>query len=153
MKNKRHSLLKKGFIYLCLAALDLHCCTRAFSSCGEHGLLSLWCERFLWWLFLWQSTGSRHTGFSSCGALARQLWHMDLAAIPGPGIDVRLLHWKWIFNHWTTRGAPLSLLLLLSLRKSKGFRESVSGKGTKTTYIFLNITTSQAAIENILARE
>ena len=33
------------------------------------------------------------------------------------------------------------------------FRESVSGKGTKTTYIFLNITTSQAAIENILARE
>ena len=27
------------FIYLFLAALDLHCCVRAFSSCGERGLL------------------------------------------------------------------------------------------------------------------
>ena len=27
------------FIYLFLAALGLHCCARAFSSCGEQGLL------------------------------------------------------------------------------------------------------------------
>ena len=27
------------FIYLFLAALGLHCCTRAFSSCSERGLL------------------------------------------------------------------------------------------------------------------
>ena len=27
------------FIYLFLAALSLCCCTRAFSSCGEQGLL------------------------------------------------------------------------------------------------------------------
>ena len=27
------------FIYLFLAALGLHCCTRAFSSCSEQGLL------------------------------------------------------------------------------------------------------------------
>ena len=27
------------FIYLLLAALGLHCCVRAFSSCGERGLL------------------------------------------------------------------------------------------------------------------
>ena len=27
------------FIYLCLTALGLHCCARAFSSCGERGLL------------------------------------------------------------------------------------------------------------------
>ena len=26
------------FIYLFLAALGLHCCTRAFSGCGERGL-------------------------------------------------------------------------------------------------------------------
>ena len=26
-------------IYLFLAALGLHCCTRAFSGCGEQGLL------------------------------------------------------------------------------------------------------------------
>ena len=34
----RADLLKN--IYLCLAALGLHCCTRAFSSYNEQGLLS-----------------------------------------------------------------------------------------------------------------
>ena len=29
----------KFIIYLFLAALGLHCCARAFSSCGEQGLL------------------------------------------------------------------------------------------------------------------
>ena len=28
-----------SFLYLFLAALGLHCCARAFSSCGEWGLL------------------------------------------------------------------------------------------------------------------
>ena len=32
-------LLINLFIYLFLAALGLHCCSRAFSSCGERGLL------------------------------------------------------------------------------------------------------------------
>ena len=27
------------FIYLFMSALGLHCCVRAFSSCGERGLL------------------------------------------------------------------------------------------------------------------
>ena len=27
------------YLHLCLAALGVHCCTRAFSSCGEQGLL------------------------------------------------------------------------------------------------------------------
>ena len=31
--------LKNKFIYLFLAALGLRCCMRAFSSCGERGLL------------------------------------------------------------------------------------------------------------------
>ena len=31
--------LKYKFIYLFLAALGLRCCARAFSSCGEQGLL------------------------------------------------------------------------------------------------------------------
>ena len=30
---------KNKFIYLFLAALGLRCCTQAFSSCGEWGLL------------------------------------------------------------------------------------------------------------------
>ena len=34
-----HLLKKILFIYLFLAALGLRCCARAFSSCGEWGLL------------------------------------------------------------------------------------------------------------------
>ena len=32
-------LVLYSFIYLFLAALGLRCCTQAFSSCGEQGLL------------------------------------------------------------------------------------------------------------------
>ena len=31
--------LKKKFIYLLLAVMGLHCCLRAFSSCGQQGPL------------------------------------------------------------------------------------------------------------------
>ena len=58
-----------------MVALGLHCCARAFSSCRERGYSSLRCVGFsLWWLLLLQSTGSRHTGFSSCGMWAQQWW-------------------------------------------------------------------------------
>ena len=51
-------------IYLFLAALGLHCCVRAFSSCGERGLLFT-AELGL---LLLRSTGSRRTGFSTYGS-------------------------------------------------------------------------------------
>ena len=35
------------FIYLFLAALGLHCCVRAFSSCREQGLLFVAVRGFL----------------------------------------------------------------------------------------------------------
>ena len=35
------------FIYLFLAALGLRCCVRAFSSCGERGLLFVAVRRLL----------------------------------------------------------------------------------------------------------
>ena len=56
-----------------LAALGF-CCTQAFPSCGERGLLFMRCEGFsLLWLLLLQSTGSRALiaaayGFHSCGS-------------------------------------------------------------------------------------
>ena len=37
--NKIIIFLINKFIYLFLAALSLRCCRRAFSSCGERGLL------------------------------------------------------------------------------------------------------------------
>ena len=35
------------FIYLFMAALGLHCCVRAFSGCGERGLLFTVVRRLL----------------------------------------------------------------------------------------------------------
>ena len=55
------------FIYLFLAALGLRCCSWAFSSCGERGLLFVLVRGLL----MWQSTGSRRVGFSSCGTRAQ----------------------------------------------------------------------------------
>ena len=113
------------FIYLFLAALGLHCCVRAFYSCGEWGYSSLRCVGFsLRWLLLLRSTGSRHAGFSSCGVQAQQLWltgsrgqaqqlwrtglvapqHVgssqtrDRTHVPCNG--------RWILNHCATREAP-----------------------------------------------
>ena len=37
------SIFFKNFIYLFLAALSLHCCMWAFSSCGKQGLLFIVC--------------------------------------------------------------------------------------------------------------
>ena len=61
-------LKKKLFMYLILflAALGLHCCLWAFSSCREWGLCLIVLHCFsLWWLLF-------------RGALAQYLWHMGL---------------------------------------------------------------------------
>ena len=59
------------FIYLFLAALGLRCCTQAFSSHGERGLLFIAVHGLsLQWLLLLQSMGSRRVVFSSCGTWA-----------------------------------------------------------------------------------
>ena len=34
--------LFKSFVYFLMVVLGLHCCTQAFSSCSERGLLSIW---------------------------------------------------------------------------------------------------------------
>ena len=60
------------FIYLFLAALGLRCCVRAFSSCGEQGLLFFAVHGLLIAVAsLVAEHGSRRVGFSSCGAWAQ----------------------------------------------------------------------------------
>ena len=74
------------FIYIFFAALGLHCCAWAFSSCSERCYSSLRCVGFsLWWLLLLQSRGSRRAGFRSCGPraqLLRSMWDL-----PRPGLE------------------------------------------------------------------
>ena len=82
------------FIYLFLAALSLHCCTRAFSSCGERRLLfivvcglltaaaCLCCgERALGT----QALLVVAHGLSSCCAQAQLL--CDMCDFPRPGLE------------------------------------------------------------------
>ena len=58
-----------------MVALGLHCCMRAFSSCRGRGYSSLRCTGFLLrWLLLFQSSESRHMGFSCWNMQAQQLW-------------------------------------------------------------------------------
>ena len=61
-----------SFIYLFMAALGLCCCARAFSICGEQGLLFNAMQQVSSrWLFSLWSMGSRHTGFSGCSTQAQ----------------------------------------------------------------------------------
>ena len=54
-----------------LAAVGLHCCTWAFLSGSEQGLLFVVVRRLL----LLQSTGSRSVGFISCGPWPHSMWN------------------------------------------------------------------------------
>ena len=118
-----------SFIYLVLAVLGIRCCTWAFSSCGEWGLLflavrglliavtSLVVEHGLQVRGLQQL---QHTGsvvvarrLSSCGSWAQQLWctglvaprhvgspwSMDQTRVPSTG--------RRILNHCTSREVPV----------------------------------------------
>ena len=64
----------------------LHCCARAFSSCGEQGLFfncSAWVSHC--YGFPLESMGSRVLGISSCGT---QTWlPLSMWGLPGPGIQ------------------------------------------------------------------
>ena len=67
------------FIYVFLAALSLRCCARAFSSCGERGLLFIAVRGLLIAvasLVLARALGARASvvvarGLSSCGTWAQ----------------------------------------------------------------------------------
>ena len=101
------------FIYLfILAALGLRCCVRAFSGCGEWGLLFV--VRCGAWAMEHRlsSCGLRplEHRLSSCGSRAYLLHAMwDL---PGPRAWTRVsCIGKWILNHCATREVPCQWLL------------------------------------------
>ena len=83
------------------------------------GYSSVWRTGFsLRWVLLLRSTGSRYSGFSSCGAQAQQLWHKGLVTPQHVGSSrardqthVPCVG-KWILNHCTTREVPTQILTL-----------------------------------------
>ena len=79
---------------------------------ASRGYSSLQCAGFsLRWLLLLWSTGSRSTGFSSCGMRAQQLWHTGLVALQhvGPSWTRAQTHVSYIgrriLHHCATREA------------------------------------------------
>ena len=69
--------------------LGLPHCTQAFSSCGEQGLLYLWCVDFSLWS---PGSGSQASvaemhGWSLSLTGSRWLWHMGMWDLPGPGVE------------------------------------------------------------------
>ena len=120
-------LMIQVYFLIFLAALGLCCCARAFSSCGEQGLLfvaecglliagaSLVAERGLQarWLQQLQHVDSvvAVCGLSSCGAgaqLLRGMWDLPGRArtrVPCIG--------RWILNHCAIREVPHLLFVFL----------------------------------------
>ena len=72
------------FIYLFLAALGLHCCVQAFSSCGEQGLLFIAVHRLLIAVASLvaehglQMRGLQQLWLTGSRSQAQQLWHTGL---------------------------------------------------------------------------
>ena len=117
------------FIYFCLCWVFTAACGLSLVA-ASGGYSSLQCAGFSlrWLLSLW-STGSRRTGFSSCGtqaqqswltgsrAQAQQLWHTGLVALRHVGSswtrDLTRVPCigRRILNHCTTREAHGSIVL------------------------------------------
>ena len=120
--------------YLFMAALGLHRCPWAFSSCGEQELVS--------------SCGARASycgGFSCCRALAlctwaSELWCMDLVALWHAGSSwtrdqTRVLCFgRQILNNWTTREATGGILIAIY---------ELEKLGSKGEWVFLLFTLSE----------
>ena len=76
-----------------MAALGLRCCTRAFSSCSEQGLLFFAVHGLLIvWLLLLQSTGSRRAG--SVVAAHGLSCSATCGIFPDQGSNLCPLHWE-----------------------------------------------------------
>ena len=82
----------------------------------------LWCTGFsLLWLLLLHSTGSGHTGFSSCSMQTQQLWHMGFSCSMAceisrdQGSDPCPLHWQVNSYLLYYKESPVHFLMIATL--------------------------------------
>ena len=122
-----------SIIYLFMAALGLHCCAWAFSSCGEQGLLFVEVRRLL---IAVASLVAEHglqgarasvvvaLGLSSCGSWAQLLCGMwDL---PGPGLEPVSRALAGGFLTTAPPGKPLYAILKLTMYLTTGLKIRLS---------------------------
>ena len=125
-------------LFICFWLCWVFVAVRGFSLVAvSGGYSSLQCMGFsLQWLLLLWSTGSRHTGFSSCGpqaqqlwllgsrAQAQQLWHTGLVALRHVGSSWSRdrthvpCHGRRILNHCATGEVLIEEILNVSIFKS-----------------------------------
>ena len=113
------SLVEKEQLYFCLyflAVRGLRCCVgfSLVAASVDYSLVGVW------GLLLVRSTGSRAHGFSSCGsrALEHRLsscgarLHRSVAfgTFLDQGLNLCLLHCRWILLHWATASREAWLL-------------------------------------------
>ena len=108
-----------NFVYFYLAGLGLCCCARAFSSCGEQGLLSVWGAR------------ASHSGdFSCCCSRTLSTWASVVMAhglscpdacgilVPRPGIEPTS---PALAGGFITTGPPASVLMTAFMQRICAF--------------------------------
>ena len=95
------------FIYLFLAVLGLRCCARAFTGCGEQGLLFVQVHRLL---IAVASLVAEH-GLQACRL--QQLWHVD-SVVVARGLSCSSAHGIFLDQgsnpcplHWQVDSQPL----------------------------------------------
>ena len=79
LNQQQQQIFFNKFIYLFLAALGLRCCTRAFSSCGEWGLLFVAVRGLL--VAVASRCGARALGMQASVIVARGLSSCGLQAL------------------------------------------------------------------------
>ena len=127
-----YNLISSGFIFFnkfifgCVGSLLLH--TGFLQLQWSWGYSSLRCAGFsLWWLLLLWSSGSRWTGFSSCGTRAQQLWRRGLVAPRHVGSSRTRARTRVacigrrILNHCTTREVLTCRLNIFFVKVFKSF--------------------------------
>ena len=127
-------------IYLFLAVLGLRCCACRLSLvAASGGYFSLGCTGFsLQWLLLLRSTGSRRTGFSSCGTWAQWLWHAGSVVVahglsgsaacgifPDQGSNPCPLHWQADSSPLLHQGSPILQFLKRGSRSQRDSKQEI----------------------------
>ena len=104
--------------------LDLHCCTQAFSSCGEQGLLSLSGRRLL------TAVASLESWASRVWALGAQAFvvvaqapscSMTCGIFSDEGLNPCLLHWQVTSYPLCHQGSPGGVKFLSSQDVAKDY--------------------------------
>ena len=131
--------------------LGLHCCSRAFFSCDERGLLCSYgekashCSGFFFFLFFGRTWAPKSQasvvaahGLQSAGSLFFEYGSVNLQQVKSSQIR----YWttvpciaRWVLNYCTTREAPLS-----AFKTSKHGLWIYSGQGLKSGLLTSNVS-------------